>query len=554
MFSYRGETECSDISAKQKSMFFGLSRDDLLNTHHGTDSWARNNGYLESGSGKGLILSGLEAGQTKSKLKPIPQVFKQEQSLLSCHKMQDALSRAHEPTSGYPTNQSKADLLWEKTFTSSLEMKTSSLNQKLASAQTPPWLNASGALGRSSQSHQNNRILGDIWPQHINSKSHLGFHCEVPVQNGFNPGSSSGCKEQSADISSISYDYLNQNNDDHKRIPVHRSNGSAKYYESLNSNCNNKQSGKVINFNVLLSNGSSNMLVTQSGLGIMDGKQKHKEQLAILPWLRAKTAGKNEVQNAARDLTTVELSFSHVTSLSGKDEIGLGSSGKVMHNVTSGFCFNDIEPRRAKISEASAVPVRERGADPEEKQIETPLLSPIGTQYTVEQPQIELMTHAAEAIVAMSCLCCNQVDDVPDSPSESPVGDPLNWFVDVVSSCADNLERKFHNSRERDGEDNEESYSQGLDYFEAMTLNLPETKEEDYMPKPLVSENFRVEETGISLPTRTRNRPVRRGRQWRDFQRDILPGLTSLSRHEVTEDLQAFDSLMRATGHSWHSW
>ncbi|KAE9613693.1 hypothetical protein Lal_00016092 [Lupinus albus] len=717
-YPYQGETDCSDLSAKQKLKFFCLSRDDLLNSHHGTDSWARNNGYLESGSGKGLILSGLEAGKAKSKLKPIPQVFKQEQSLLSCHKMQDALSRAHKPTSDCPTNESKADLLWEKAVSnldiskrnheyttnkyaesvvsshrpglfaiapspdlakswshsaSSLEMTISSLNQKLASAQTPPWLNASGALSRSSQSHQNNGILGDIWPQHINSKSHLGFRCEVPVQNGFYHGSSSGCKELSADISSISYDYLNHNNDDdHKRIHVHSSNGSAKYYESSNSNCN-KQSGKVINFNVLLSNGSSNMLVTQSGLGIMDGEQKHEEQLAILPWLRAKTAGKNDVQNAARGLTTVELSLSHVTSLSGKDETGLGSSRKVMHNVTSGFCFNDIEPRRAKVSEscgikeilgvpifdrphisvkesssltspsvsvpepsdvellgakqktqvfdinlpcdddvleldkqavpeiivsekgsptkeaksrnqidlnlsmsedekilvtiptcsvqvkadidleAPAVPERERGAVREEKQIETPLVSPVGTQYTVEQPQDEIMRYAAEAIVAMSSLCCNQVDDVIDSPSESPVTDLLNWFVDVVSLCADNWERKYDNSRERDGEDNEESYSQGLDYFEAMTLKLPETKEEDYMPKPLVPENLRVEETDISLPTRTRKGPVRRGRQWRDFQMDILPGLTSLSRHEVTEDLQAFDGLMRATGHSWHS-
>ncbi|CAL0312214.1 unnamed protein product [Lupinus luteus] len=688
-YPYQGETECSDLSAKQKSRFFGLSRDGLLNSHHGTDSWARNNGYLENGgSGKGLILSRLEAGQAKSKLKPIPQVFKQEHSLLSCHKMQDALSRAHEPTSDYPTNQSKVDLLWEKTLSNldiserNHENAANKYAESVAlshrpglSTQTPPWLNASGALGRSSQSRQNNGILGDIWPQHINSKSHVGFRCEVPVQNGFYPGSSSGYKDLSPDISSISYEYLNHNNDDdHKRIPELCSNGSAKYYESLNSNCNNKQSGKVINFNVLLSNGSSNMLVTQSGLGIMDGEQEHEEQLASLPWLRAKTTGNNDVQNAARGLTTVELSLSHVTSLSGKDETGLGSSGKVMHNVTSGFCFSGIEPRRAKVSESSgikkilgvpifdrphisvkesssltspslsvpkpsdvelvggkqktqvfdinlpcdddvlelykqavpeiivsekgsptkeatsrnqfdlnlsmsedeeilvtiptssvevkadidleapAVPERERGAVPEEKQIETPLVSQVGSQYTVEQPQDELMRHAAEAIVAISCLCCNQVDDVTDCPSESPEMDPLNWFVDVVfSSCADNLDRKFDKSRERDDKDNEESYSQGLDYFEAITLKLPETKEEDYMPKPLVPENFRVEETGILLPARTRKRPVRRGRQWRDFQRDILPGLTSLSRHEVTEDLQAFDGLMRATGHSWHS-
>jgi hypothetical protein len=85
-----------------------------------------------------------------------------------------------------------------------------------------------------------------------------------------------------------------------------------------------------------------------------------------------------------------------------------------------------------------------------------------------------------------------------------------------------------------------------------MTLQLEEIKEEDYMPKPLVPENFIEEETGTtSLPTRARKGPARRGRQRRDFQRDILPGLSSLSRHEVTEDLQTFGGLMKATGHAW---
>lgn len=58
-------TECSDLTAntKQKSQFFGLSREHLLNSHHGTDSWTRNNGYLENnGSGKGGIQSVAETG------------------------------------------------------------------------------------------------------------------------------------------------------------------------------------------------------------------------------------------------------------------------------------------------------------------------------------------------------------------------------------------------------------------------------------------------------------------------------------------------------------
>lgn len=60
--SSQGATECSDLSAKQKSRFFGLSREDLLNSHHGTDSWAQNNGYSKNdGSGK-VWISSMEAG------------------------------------------------------------------------------------------------------------------------------------------------------------------------------------------------------------------------------------------------------------------------------------------------------------------------------------------------------------------------------------------------------------------------------------------------------------------------------------------------------------
>lgn len=57
----QGATECSDLSAKEKSRLFGLSREDLLNSHHGTDGRPQNNGYTENnGSGKLWIPSVLE--------------------------------------------------------------------------------------------------------------------------------------------------------------------------------------------------------------------------------------------------------------------------------------------------------------------------------------------------------------------------------------------------------------------------------------------------------------------------------------------------------------
>ncbi|RDX71138.1 hypothetical protein CR513_49542, partial [Mucuna pruriens] len=710
----QGATECSDLSvaAKQKSQLFGLSREQLLNSHHVTDSWAHNSGYLENnGSGKGWYPSVAESGQVKSSTQPVPQVLKLEKSPLSSQTIHDALSKGRESASDYLNGGNKADMRREKTVNdlrigdknheysinkhpesvvplhrpglfaaapssdlskswshsaSSWEMANSSLSQKLMSIQTPPCLNASGALDRTSQSHQSNGILEDRWPLNINSKPSQGFQCDVPKQNGFYPGSSSMSKEPSTNISSISYDYLNQNNDC-KIIPnPFINNGSSKSSKGSNSNCNGMKSGKEIDLNVLLPNGSSNNLVPQSGVGIMDGEQKNEDHHAVLPWLRGKATCKNEAQNTAG-----EAGLFHAASLSNKDEIGKGPGGKLMHNVTSVLCSRNIEPRRTELHESSSnkkilgvpifdmphispkklspiaypyvsnhnpsdlvvenkkkqildinlpcddvveldketytgtisktrsptaeadsrnqidlnlivrddegsddegsftttpsdnvkmkaeidlealpVPETEEDAVPKEKQLETSLASPQVTQDIVEQPKDdELMTNAAEAIIVLSSLSFDQGDSViVNSPSESPKVDVLSWFADVVFSC-----KEGKCSRERDGEHNEERSSEGMDYFEAMTLNLPETKEEDYMPKPLVPDNFKVEEITALLPTRTRKGPARRGRQRRDFQRDILPGLTSLSRHEVTEDLQTFGGLMRATGYSWHS-
>lgn len=201
----------------------------------------------------------------------------------------------------------------------------------------------------------------------------------------------------------------------------------------------------------------------------------------------------------------------------------------------------------AIIGEASAV-----------KHDEAPLASP---HHKAKLPQDQLMMIAAEAIVAISSSNHHiHMDDSSTNSSEDPLKessltDPLAWFVEIVSSYGDDFEGKFDAAlRGKDGEDSDEYSSETIDYFESMTLKLMETKEEDYMPKPLVPENLKLEETGTTLlSTRTRKGHARRGRQRRDFQRDILPGLASLSRHEVTEDLQTFGGLMRATGHSWHS-
>lgn len=637
-------------------------------------------------------------GQAKSNGKSVPQVLKQEKSILPTQIGQEGLNKACEPSSGYLTNLSKADLWRGKTVidlevserspemsmnkhpesvassqrvglsavspssklaktwshsASSGDMSGSS-NQKMMSFKVSPCLHAPGTLRKNPVLGHRDGVFGDSGPVYINSKTNLGYRSEVPVQNGFYHGSSSGYQEPSANVSSISYDYLKHNND-YKGVSEHLINhGSAKYDKV--SNCSNLESGKDKKLNRLFSSGSSNNYVSQSGLGIMDREQQHEEHLAVLPWLKPKLAFKNEALN------------SQAISPSNKDKTGNEPIGSFMRALTSDSCSNDFKPKSteaggcsnvkkilgvaifdtphvspkkesssftspsvsiprpfdagtvektqrkgvfdmnlpcdgddeilelekqvftesivsgkesftaeantrtqidlnlsmsedeeslAPISssqgkmkpeidlEAPPVPEVEEDDAIEEQQIETPIVSVTVCQDTVEQPEDELLKFAAEAIVSISSLPCNEVDDdVIRSPSECLMVDPLNWFANVALDM----------SGEKCGHNKEESLSEDMDYFELMTLKLTETKEEDYMPKPLVPEDLILDEPGPTLlPTRTRRGPARRGRQQRDFQRDILPGIASLSRHEVTEDLQTFGGLMRAPGHPWHS-
>ncbi|XP_022887544.1 uncharacterized protein LOC111403322 [Olea europaea var. sylvestris] len=175
--------------------------------------------------------------------------------------------------------------------------------------------------------------------------------------------------------------------------------------------------------------------------------------------------------------------------------------------------------------------------------------SSLSSEHKAKQIQDEIVRNAAQTIIAISSSSQKiLVKDNVFLPPDASFAEPLLWFVDVISSHADKL-----NSKELGNGAPIRDLFEEIDDFEAMTLQLTEMKE-DYMPKPFVPEVQKMEEiVPDTLPNRSRRGPARRGRQRRDFQRDILPGLTSLSRHEVTEDLQTFGGLMRATGHPWNS-
>lgn len=172
-----------------------------------------------------------------------------------------------------------------------------------------------------------------------------------------------------------------------------------------------------------------------------------------------------------------------------------------------------------------------------------------------EQMQDEAAKLAAESIVLLSSSSQpTATEENTCQPSEDPLAETLLWFADVLTSTNIHEIKGAKAFKSIDGLIIGNYSSDEMDDFEVMTLQLQETKVEDYMPKPFVPEVQNAEESGAnSVPNKPRKGQARRGRQRRDFQRDILPGLASLSRHEVTEDLQTFGGLMRATGHTWTS-
>ncbi|KAJ6753103.1 hypothetical protein OIU74_027876 [Salix koriyanagi] len=158
----------------------------------------------------------------------------------------------------------------------------------------------------------------------------------------------------------------------------------------------------------------------------------------------------------------------------------------------------------------------------------------------------------AEALVDISLSGVHQFqDDARCQILETEVNNPLQWFADIISSYKGYIKNDAGSlSVHKGNNDCEDSTPDEVDFFEYMTLNLTETMVEDPDYEPVVLENTKDE---TSLPRGRRRGQARRGRQRKDFQRDVLPGLVSLSRNDVTDDLQMIEGMIIATGGTWQS-
>jgi len=148
---------------------------------------------------------------------------------------------------------------------------------------------------------------------------------------------------------------------------------------------------------------------------------------------------------------------------------------------------------------------------------------------------------AAENIVALA-------RNVPTAAEASD--DMLQWFADLAVLNINDLAEQVELQACTNDSSNDES-----DSFESLTLKLEETKIEEYWSRPLELEVTTDEQTVSTahLLTKPRRGQQRRRRQKRDFQKDILPGLSSLSRPEIIEDVQLLEGLVQASGGSWES-
>jgi hypothetical protein len=144
-------------------------------------------------------------------------------------------------------------------------------------------------------------------------------------------------------------------------------------------------------------------------------------------------------------------------------------------------------------------------------------------------------TAAAEDILALSM-------DVPATPDNI-----LQWFAELAVSRIDGHAKQVEVGDSSDGDD--------LDSFESLTLKLEETKGVEFSSWPLTPAITNDEQTisPVNLLTKPKRSQQRKRRQKRDFQKDILPSMSSLCRPEIIEDIELLEGLVQMTGGSWES-
>lgn len=135
----------------------------------------------------------------------------------------------------------------------------------------------------------------------------------------------------------------------------------------------------------------------------------------------------------------------------------------------------------------------------------------------------EVIQIAAECLVYLSAVSFNQSRDLP--------------FKHGSRSNSSSQDQDFLNKPQMGNE--KQGYS--CDSYELLTLGIRETSpEEDCC---VSSKSKAVDEFNSKKEFRVK---VRIGRRMKNFQKEILPGLVSLSRHEIREDINILEAVLRS--------
>ncbi|CAH1431527.1 unnamed protein product [Lactuca virosa] len=471
------------------------------------------------GNGRDWLSNTRETGNSRGNMNLAPATYSEISTRFQDHAR---FNQTHLP---FPTSRTSTSYPHPNSsnFATSWEKQNGSLTHKLTSFQKQPSF-------LSSSSPQSHMALGDKWQSN-------GSY----TPNGFYRGSSSGSKDPCARFPSGVLDHRNYNNLDDK---------SQKIFNGSNFIDLDTTKGMDLN--------------TVENVCNDDNSSSRKCNQTVLPWLQPKPdICKNDSPSVNNGKIPPVFGNSCVS------ENGKIKKEKMEQEQHRGFDINvawdddpenndivkEINTENEKIknhfdlnscvTEDEEITVPESVKSLKKITMEIDLEAPAVPEVEEEEEEEtidevkkldeELAKVAAEAMVAIfgQPKSMSDVAVGSESDDEDKDKDRLLWFADVIGNVG--------------------PVSNALDEYEELTLKLEETKEQDYMPKPLAPDFQEPDEAGPSAgPLRPRRGQARRGRPRRDFQRDILPGLVSLSRHEVTEDLQIFGGLMKATGYSWN--
>lgn len=135
--------------------------------------------------------------------------------------------------------------------------------------------------------------------------------------------------------------------------------------------------------------------------------------------------------------------------------------------------------------------------------------------------------------------------DLTEEDTDYTVQEAAHSLISIslqqTSPCNQDSETKFGSNEIENIKENKKKPipSSSIDSYESLVLKLEESSmdEDSATSKAFEINEFDQKESGIKL---------RRGRRLKDFQKDILPTLASLLKHEIWEDIKILEGVIRS--------